>query len=383
MVLALTISLAAQETGIQFEKMDWESTLKMAKEQDKIIFVDAFTTWCGPCKWMDKNVFPDKAVGEYFNKNFINVKIDMEKGEGILFAKAYKVRGFPSFVFIDAKGNMLHKSLGSREAKDFIGLGEAASDPDRQVITLQNRYNEGEESPEFLKRYAEALSGAGFEEAGKVAEEYLATQKDWNTEANLNFIYEQAPWRGESKLSDYLKANRTAFYKYIEQEKVDGKIKFLLQSSFRSKPGITEAQIAKAYTEVFGDKGQYMTDEYLVQKHMYSRKKEDHTKFFELATAFFNKYDVEDSNLLNEMAWRVYELTDDVEVLKQARAWAIKSVQLKSGYANNDTLAAVCYKLKEKDAAMKHCNIAIELAKADGSDYAETEKLKEKIAALD
>jgi len=86
--LALTINIEAQDTGIQFVHTDWETTLKKAKEEDKLIFVDCYTDWCGPCKWMSANVFPDEKVAALYNDKFINVKINMEKGEGILFAKA-------------------------------------------------------------------------------------------------------------------------------------------------------------------------------------------------------------------------------------------------------------------------------------------------------
>jgi uncharacterized protein YyaL (SSP411 family) len=58
-----------------------------AKKENKLIFVDAYASWCGPCKLMVKNIFPLKTVGDYYNSHFINAKIDMEKGEGIELAK--------------------------------------------------------------------------------------------------------------------------------------------------------------------------------------------------------------------------------------------------------------------------------------------------------
>ncbi|HMZ23915.1 MAG TPA: DUF255 domain-containing protein, partial [Saprospiraceae bacterium] len=68
--------------GMTFETGNWASILKKAKKEKKLIYLDAYTSWCGPCKMMKKNVFPDAAVGEYFNANFVNAQIDMEKGEG-------------------------------------------------------------------------------------------------------------------------------------------------------------------------------------------------------------------------------------------------------------------------------------------------------------
>ena len=67
--------------GIRFiEGEKWENVLKMAQEQDKYIFMDCYTSWCGPCKALAKDIFTRKDVGDFFNANFINVKYDMEKG---------------------------------------------------------------------------------------------------------------------------------------------------------------------------------------------------------------------------------------------------------------------------------------------------------------
>lgn len=72
-------SVDAKQIGISFEHSSWEDILKKAKEENKLIFIDAYTTWCGPCKMMARNVFTDAEVGTFFNQNFINVKLDMEK----------------------------------------------------------------------------------------------------------------------------------------------------------------------------------------------------------------------------------------------------------------------------------------------------------------
>ena len=78
---------AQVEEGIKFFEGTWEEALTLAKKEHKIIFVDAYTTWCGPCKQMAKDVFTQKEVGDFYNKSFINVKLDMEKGEGIGFSQ--------------------------------------------------------------------------------------------------------------------------------------------------------------------------------------------------------------------------------------------------------------------------------------------------------
>src|SRR5690606_40768831 len=92
--LLLSIIVVAQD-GIQFQKNTFGEMLEKAKKENKLIFIDAMAVWCGPCKLMDKNVFSQKPVGDYFNANFINGKFDMEKGEGLELAARYGVRSYP------------------------------------------------------------------------------------------------------------------------------------------------------------------------------------------------------------------------------------------------------------------------------------------------
>jgi thioredoxin 1 len=121
----VSISVAAQETGIHFEKTTWAQIVKKAKAEKKLIFMDAYTSWCGPCKQMSANVFPDAKLGTYFNANFINAKIDMEEGEGPALAAQYPVRGYPTLMFIDpVTGKVVNSVLGSRSAADLLEVGQ-------------------------------------------------------------------------------------------------------------------------------------------------------------------------------------------------------------------------------------------------------------------
>jgi len=110
--------------GIEFFKGSWKEALAAAKSQNKLIFMDAYASWCGPCKWMAANSFTDKAVGDFFNKNFINVKMDMEKGEGPGLASTYKVGAYPTLFFIDGSGKLVKTSVGALDAAALLSLGK-------------------------------------------------------------------------------------------------------------------------------------------------------------------------------------------------------------------------------------------------------------------
>src|SRR5476651_1800653 len=110
LVLALTTLIACSAFAqINFNKdIKWADALAQAKETHKLIFLDMYTDWCGPCKEMDKDVFPMQAVGDVFNSSFINYKLDAEKGEGPAVKKKYDVASYPNYLFVDGEGTLIY-----------------------------------------------------------------------------------------------------------------------------------------------------------------------------------------------------------------------------------------------------------------------------------
>lgn len=109
------------DDGINFQSISFEEALKLAKEQKKIIFIDAYTDWCGPCKKMAATTFKDPVVGKYFNDHFINLKIEMEKNaDGPQIARKYSVKAYPTLLFIDAEGKLVHSILGLHSSDELM-----------------------------------------------------------------------------------------------------------------------------------------------------------------------------------------------------------------------------------------------------------------------
>ncbi|CAH0996843.1 Thiol:disulfide interchange protein DsbD [Emticicia aquatica] len=113
-------------TGIKFtESSSWKEILKKAKAEKKLIFMDAYTTWCGPCKMLQARVFPNKQLGDFFNQNFVNAAIDMESEEGMRLSSIYEVQGYPSLFFIDPNtGKVIKMLLGYQEIEQLLDTGK-------------------------------------------------------------------------------------------------------------------------------------------------------------------------------------------------------------------------------------------------------------------
>lgn len=171
------------QTGIKFDEGAFSEILDKAKVENKLVFVDAYAEWCAPCKLMEKNVFSQKEVGAFYNANFINAQIDMEKGEGRELARIYSVRAYPSYLFIDGNGKLVHRALGYLENKDFIAAGERAIIPDKQISTMKKKYEAGDRDPVLLRDIAIETLHSEPEFSKKVATEYLQAKKgdDYDT----------------------------------------------------------------------------------------------------------------------------------------------------------------------------------------------------------
>ncbi len=112
--------------GIKFENPNLDEAIKKAQEMNKLVFVDCYTQWCVPCQRMAKEIFTDPKVGEFYNKNFVNVTIDMESKEGKKLQKKFAVDGYPTFLYLAYNGKLIMRKLGGRSAPDFIKLGKTA-----------------------------------------------------------------------------------------------------------------------------------------------------------------------------------------------------------------------------------------------------------------
>jgi thioredoxin 1 len=110
--------------GIVFIEEDWSKALAEAKKQKKLIFLDAYASWCGPCKLLKRKTFPDKDAGEFFNKNFINVALNMEKGDGPFLLEKFGVDAFPTLIIADGDGNMVTYTKGFISPKELIEFGQ-------------------------------------------------------------------------------------------------------------------------------------------------------------------------------------------------------------------------------------------------------------------
>ena len=147
--------------GIQFEQGNFTDILAKAKTEGKMIFMDCYTEWCGPCKLLAQRVFPIKEVGDFFNEHFVNVQVDMEKGEGRDLAKRFNVTAYPTLLILDNEGNLRHRITGTRSPREFVDLMARGLSDETAYTPVKNKYDAGDRSPRIVTEHLQNLFAAG------------------------------------------------------------------------------------------------------------------------------------------------------------------------------------------------------------------------------
>jgi thiol:disulfide interchange protein len=127
-LLVFGLSGGTSAQGIKFAGGTLTEMQARGKAEHKLLFVDIYAVWCGPCKAMAKNVFTQASVADHFNAKYVNVQVDAEKGEGVDLAKKYAVGSFPTYLFIDGDGKLVYRIEGALTAEAFLAEAKKADE---------------------------------------------------------------------------------------------------------------------------------------------------------------------------------------------------------------------------------------------------------------
>lgn len=383
LLLFVCINTYAQESeGIEFFDGSWEEVLAEAQKTNKPIFLDAYASWCKPCKMMMKKVFPQASVGNYFNDKYVSVKIDMEKGEGPELAEKYGVKVFPTFLFISPQGEALHKSAGFQEAAKFVQTGQDAMDENKQFYALQAKYEAGDKSPTVLYNYAMAMYNSdAYYQSGDVTEEYLKqlSKKDLKSQQSMNLVMD-IPIAHDGFAAQLLLDNRKKYVKAYTEEKVDNKLLEMMKSKVNMAAKKNDATALKEAMAFLSENVPTKADKWNTKLAMsFNQQTENWKDYAEAATKYVENYAMDNSEALNSIAWTFYEVIEDTDKLQKAVKWADRSIELEKNYYNTDTKAALLHKMGKHEEALAAAKVAVEVALEEQMEPKETRDLITKI----
>lgn len=224
--LMLTMTVQAQTN---FRELTFDQAAAAAKSEGKLVFIDVMTSWCGPCKMMARDVFPQKKVGDFMNQKFVCLKIDAEKGEGIQIAKTYKVTAYPTFLLLNPDKSEVARMVGGKQPDGFIAEMERLLDPNSTPEKMKERYDGGERSADLIKKYAGFLTDKAFDsrsgrdellaEARKVVTDYYAgLPAAERLNADNIFVYREYTQSTEDEAAKFMMDNIKKFPADVKDE---------------------------------------------------------------------------------------------------------------------------------------------------------------------
>ena len=366
--------------GIDFFHGTWQEALEKAAAEEKIIFVDAYAVWCGPCKRMAKNVFTNPKVGEFYNANFVNLKLDMERGEGLNFRAKYPVSAFPTLFYINAQGEVLRKVKGAQTIENFIKLGESVLPKIDHSKSYVEEYEKGNRDPEFMYKYIQSLNKSN-KPSLKVANDYLNDQTDLTTAINQKIIFESTT-EADSRIFDLLINNRKNIEKLMGKEAVNEKIK---------KACLATVQKAIEF------ESEFLLDEVKEKMKLHLPKQAqgltlradldfclamgDSNKYLKCCSDYVKKEVKNDGKELHQLAQKIEEnFKNDEKAMKQAEKLAKRALDTdKEMVKYHLTYASILDRNGKKSEALKVANKSIEIAQKQGGDIRAIQKLIKRI----
>ncbi|MBD0403951.1 thioredoxin family protein [Flammeovirga sp. EKP202] len=389
-ILTLIISVIALTTnaqGINFFEGSWEQAKAEAKRTNKLIFVDAYTTWCGPCKMLKRDVFPKKEVGDLYNENFISVALDMESSRGMDFKNEFTITSYPTLMYFLPDGKLVYRKSGAPNLKRFIDQSKKVVNLSEEIITLKSELKKTNYSKELLTKYVSLvykgnssdeemlnlwfskLDESDFKEKnvlgaiGHVASQQSITSKYVLMFSNLEDYYLQSHSVNEvDKIYNSIVSN--TLYPLFRRGST---------SDWEAQKSVIEKMLGK-------DKAEYY---YLSLDVQYYLSRENWKTASYSADKFIALCEVKNKRKvfieLNKFAWSFYRADVSKKYLNKALLWANRSVELQEQAFNLDTQANILYKLKMYEEAKVAAEKSIELAKSRGRNPTGTQKLLDKI----
>lgn len=373
LICSISTPIFPQNRSIQFIEKPWQEILSLSKQQEKLIFLDGYTTWCGPCKWMASNMFTNDTIADLYNRNFICAHFDMEKGEGPQLSAKYEVKAYPTLLFINQNGEMVHKRVGApQKVSDYIEMANVAVTPGEGLAAVQKKHQEGERSAVFMFKYFRRLQDA-YSPVGEAVDNYISgiPENDYILPENWKIIYHFVNDMN-SPAFIYLQTNQKGFSKKYSADSVNQKLFTVYLQSLALMPrnrNFTESEYNAVKLKIKNsgfpeaDKVIFTADLYVYQM------KGEIQKFLDLACNELDRFYHDDAEMLNQVAQITLQASAENKYLEKTAGWAKRCIELKKSPAYYDLYSQVMLKSGNRQEAIKYEQLAIDLAKKQKVDF--------------
>ncbi|WP_212005096.1 thioredoxin fold domain-containing protein [Chitinophaga sp. HK235] len=370
-LLLIGLPAAAQDKGIHFEHaLSWQQVKAKAKAENKFIFADCYTTWCGPCKMMSRDVFPQEEVGAFLNDKFISVKVQMDKTakdeesvkrwykDAEAIGKEYNVMAYPTFLYFSPEGKLVHLVVGSDSAAGFIAASAKALQPETQYYTRMAAMAKSVVNhPDTLKKLAtDAAKNYDGQYSRFFSCKYLQTVPDLFAPEVIRFMDEFTHSSQDTGFIIFRK-NATKIDQVMSPRYAESKVQQIIMGEEIYAAGLNESttpdfkaiqtRLQQKYPEV----ATLITEKFRLQWYQHSKS---YDLFEQGVQAFMKQYAHQvDASELNSFARSLGRNTRDTAMIRQALEWSGHAVKEKPEPEFISTQAFLLYRLGDTAQAIR------------------------------
>ncbi|MBK7441902.1 MAG: thioredoxin family protein [Bacteroidetes bacterium] len=361
--------------SINFEPMSLEDALTESGKTGKPVLFMAYQSTCSHCEKMLNEIFPDTAVSNFYNANYINVKIDLlDQAMAKKYIKQFYITSFPTFVILNSKGETLYQFVGEFKGSEFVKQGKLALDPQNQIPTNRIAFEKNMADSTACYNYLLVLSRGRLATQGVANSYFAANNKQLETNATNWKILSMSVSDMESEVFKFMLAHRNDFAQVMTAKKVDRK--FYLTAAFNLQTPASNNDTTNYFKmrNIAATFGMPIIDSLILVNdlNVYEKNKR-WADYINAAKSGAEKYLWNDSNTLRRISDNFYEHSDDKSTLMKGANYAVRSAELKPEYFNNLSAAKIYYKTGYDDLAKKYAKQAIVEGKKKGMNVNEAE----------
>jgi thiol-disulfide isomerase/thioredoxin len=393
--ISVVINLSAFGQGVNFDKkLSWQQIRDKAKRENKFIFIDCYATWCGPCKWMDKEVYTNDSLGNFCNSNLLCVKVQFDTStrddanirewyvDANWIRNEYKIAAFPTFLFFSPEGSLVHRDVGAKNVENFYKLVSDALNPKKQYYTLLKDYKGGVLDQKDLPSLAWSAARLGDRSvANEVAQDYTERilsrlpEEELLTNENIRFLSSFTESTRDTSFRILFNCldkfrSRNQFTYFIARSNVEACItreeidRFLFSNDkFNEHAKPNWRQIERSIEKKFG---KYYADKLVLDgKARYSAGFKNLPNYFKYRSILLKRYRSDMSNdQLNTFCWEICQLSNDTKSVAIAAEAMSDVVTTEKDSANLlpasvDTYANLLYRLGKVNEAISQEKLAL------------------------
>ncbi|HEY5589848.1 MAG TPA: thioredoxin family protein [Paludibacter sp.] len=363
--LLVDAQIALSQSTIKFSESGLNLALNKAKSENKPVFLMCYTTWCPHCKYMKSEVFIDHVIAEFYNKTFICVAQDMEKGNCIKLMDSLKITSFPTFIYYDPNGTMVYRVEGEFKPAVFVEEGKNALTPKKQLPFLKQQFEKDVSNSNNCYVYLRALKKGGMD-FSSVIKQYFETQSDKQLLSELNWlIISNGVSDINSREIQFVIGHQKEYSDIISPERVKRKLDYLVKELLNPLVETTDTVNYAINRKLATQIHSYSIDSLIFN---YDLKLSEQTKnwnaYKKTSLQSTEIYAWKNHTQLSDIAGVFLKNINDSPAISQAERWAQRSLTLDEEYDTyllcsrlyqklNNIPNAIIMAQKAKDLALK------------------------------